>query len=134
MMKNPVAITFAGVLGILTIACMADGTQVLGQENNRQPTIEQRLLDLEQRVTELERRLGHESSRATDPATTGGDPNIPAVVRSRLDQLHPGGQVIESGWDIEDGYWWFDVRRDGQLFDVEISNEGQVIENQITED
>lgn len=128
-MKQPVVTRSIGILGILAIAYITNTAPASSEVGDLDPTIERRISELEQRVRELERRLGQESSGSGRTPTMGIEPTLPTAVRSTLDQLHPGAQVIESGRDVEDGYWWFEVRRNGQLFDVEIGNDGQVWQN-----
>ncbi len=107
-----------------------------------------RLRGLEARVTLLEQRLENvvtalhndrkhqpetSPSEQPAPAAVEGLPlDVPTTVRGRLLELHPGGRVIEHGRSEDDGYYWFEVRIDGRLMDVEITDEGEVRKNRRT--
>lgn len=69
-----------------------------------------------------------------DSDRVGSGTGAPSVVLDRLAELHPGGEVINSGRDADDGYWWFEVRVGGVVYDVEISDTGEVLENDIDDD
>jgi hypothetical protein len=117
---------------------------------SRLAAVEARAAALEARLIELLRQPALPGATlapaATDPVASavtpptpadayGAQPNlsgVPAAVTQALQQLHPGGQVIDRGRDAGDGYWWFEVRVGNRLFDVEITDTGTVRKNRRT--
>lgn len=79
------------------------------------------------------------SSRAAAPQTsaecwTASVHGVPQVVRSKLAKLFPSGQLIDRGQDRDDGYYWFEVRSDRKVWDVEISEKGKLLKKVIDAD
>lgn len=64
-----------------------------------------------------------------DAPTTSAYEGLPEPIALRLKELHPTGRIVERGRDGGDGYWWFEVRSEGRLFDVEITDTGDVRKN-----
>ncbi|MEM6333156.1 MAG: hypothetical protein AAF823_07435 [Planctomycetota bacterium] len=60
--------------------------------------------------------------------------SVPQIVADTLTDLYPDGEVLDSGRDIDDGYWYFDVRSGGIEYDVEINDDGTVRQNIVDPD
>ncbi len=65
----------------------------------------------------------------SDPQVTSPYEGLPDEIARRLSELHPEGRIVERGRDQGDGYWWFEIRSGRQLFDVEITEQGDVRKN-----
>ncbi|WP_428387954.1 hypothetical protein [Mucisphaera sp.] len=120
----------------------------LSAQDHGSDALENRLRGLEARVSQLEHQVAAltASGVAQQPAGTdvetadaaarlrGLPASTPEVVAKRLAELFPEGRVIEHGSDAGDGYYWFEIRVNGQLRDVEITEDGVVRKNRRTFD
>jgi hypothetical protein len=144
------------VVGVMSWLSLGPGSSpvAVAADGAVPAVLDARLRGLEARVAELERRLdrlvavpadAHSNVPDASAPVAGEDAGpagarlqglegVPGVIADRLSALHPGGRVVERGRDREDGYWWFEVRRDGVLYDVEISEQGGVFKNHRTDD
>ena len=66
----------------------------------------------------------HSSTSAPHWSELLGD--VPVAVRKKLAKLFPEGTLLDRGRDRDDGYYWFEIRRGGTVWDVEITDDGKL--------
>lgn len=118
---------FAAAL-VLALAWTA---QSIGQPARpSRSTLEERVALLEARVSKLERLLeARREPPRRNPEERREAEEIPPDIKKALDELYPSAEVLDSGRHEASGNWWFLVRDDGKLYDIELSDAGKVLKN-----
>lgn len=113
------------------LLALAWTAQSIGQPSRpSQATLEERVARLEARVSKLERLLeGRREMPRRDPEERREAEEIPPDIKKALDELYPTAEVLDSGRHDASGNWWFLVRDDGKLYDIELSDAGKVLKN-----